>query len=440
MAYDLVFQNIGITSTPPQLSATYDADGFPNLFKQPFLANGGIYPGSLPGGTIYTDPAEARYNTSSYLPPSQTMPYAISWNAGVQHVFHSDYTFESRYMGTKGVHLVVQDRLNKQPKVTPNFYLPTYLQAPTQAQLDALPVTLAQIQAASNYVPRFANAGFNGANVVGFVPWGNSIYHGWANQLTRRFSNGLQFVAAYTWSHNIDDSTATHFSTLLTPRRPQDFQNLRADRSTSALDRRQRFTFSWVYETPFFSKDPNWFKKNLVGNWRLVGTYSAESGEMVNAGSAVDSNLNGDSAGDRTIIKPAGNANVGSGVMALKNSAGATVAYLANNPNARYIQAGLGALANGGRNTVQMPGINNVDFSLGKKFNFTERKSFEIRADFSNIFNHPQYTAGYINSVRLTSRVTNNTFLQPANPAFQDWAGNFPSNARSGQIAAKFVF
>jgi hypothetical protein len=84
MAYDLVFQNIGITSTPPQLSATYDADGFPKLFKQPFLANGGIYPGSLPGGTIYTDPAEARYNTSSYLPPSQTMPYAISWNAGVQ--------------------------------------------------------------------------------------------------------------------------------------------------------------------------------------------------------------------------------------------------------------------------------------------------------------------------------------------------------------------
>ena len=62
---------------------------------------------------------------------------------------------------------------------------------------------------------------------------------------------------------------------------------------------------------------------------------------------------------------------LGSGVTALKNSAGATVAYLANNPNARYITAGIGALPNAGRNTILMPGINNFDLSLAKKFNFS---------------------------------------------------------------------
>ena len=52
---------------------------------------------------------------------------------------------------------------------------------------------------------------------------------------------------AYTWSHNIDDSTAEVFSTVTTPRRAQDAQNLRAERADSALDHRQRFTFAMVY-------------------------------------------------------------------------------------------------------------------------------------------------------------------------------------------------
>ena len=54
-----------------------------------------------------------------------------------------------------------------------------------------------------------------------YQPTGNSIYHGWATQITRRFSGGLQFVGSYTFSHAIDDSTADVFSTYTTPRRPR---------------------------------------------------------------------------------------------------------------------------------------------------------------------------------------------------------------------------
>jgi len=55
------------------------------------------------------------------------------------------------------------------------------------------------------------------------MPIGNSTYHGLAVQLNKRFSHNLQFVSSYTWSHNIDDGTAAVFSTLIEPRRPQDF-------------------------------------------------------------------------------------------------------------------------------------------------------------------------------------------------------------------------
>ena len=127
------------------------------------------------------------------------------------------------------------------------------MQAPTQAQLNALPVTLDQIKAQSNYEPRFAQAGFDGATSSASCRGAARSYNGLALQLTRRFSHGLQMQGAYTWSHNMDNSTATHFSTLLSPRRPQDFRNLNAEWASSALDRRQRLTFTWLYDTPWMS-------------------------------------------------------------------------------------------------------------------------------------------------------------------------------------------
>src|SRR5271165_6450743 len=105
----------------------------------------------------------------------------------------------------------------------------------------------------------------------------------------------------------------------------------------------------------------NWLLKNVLGNWNLSGTYTYQSPEFATVQSGVDSNLNGDSAGDRAIINPNGAANVGSGVVAY-NAAGqqvplgsaSIVAYVASNPNARYIQAQSGAYANGGRNTYPL--------------------------------------------------------------------------------------
>jgi hypothetical protein len=277
MAYDVIFDNVGSTAYPPQLSSTYDAGDYPTVFKAPFLANGGIKPGSLSGGGNLTV-AEARAATSSYI-PDQIPPTSVQWNLGVQHVFHNDYTLEVRYLGSRGYHLLTQNRLNRIPKVTPDSSLPLYLQAPTQSQLDALPLTLAQIQARPGYDPLWANAGFNAAAVVGFMPWGSSLYNGLATQLNRRFSHGLQLQTAYTWSHNLDNSTATHFSTVLSPRRPQNFRDLRSEWASSALDRRHRLTISWLYDAPWMKSSSSWMAKNIIGNWRMVGTYTAETGE-----------------------------------------------------------------------------------------------------------------------------------------------------------------
>ena len=433
MAYDVYFDNFGTLTKPPQLENVFRVD---NTTATPdFLANGGIRPEQRPA---QIDAATARALTSGFI-PDQHLPYSIQWNFGVQRVFADDYTFETRYLGTRGVRLFTQNVLPLRSRVSAERHLPTFLDAPSQAELDALPWTLNDLRGDSFFVPEFAAAGF-GPVIFSFPNRGNSIYHGLANELTRRFSNGLQFRAGWTWSHNIDDSTADLFSTLLSPRRPQDFQDMRAERGTSFLDRRHRFTLAWVWETPWMKKDGNWAKRNLMGNWIFSGMYTAESPQFATVQSGTDSNLNLDSAPDRVIVNPAGTDGVGSDVTQLANSDGNVVGYLADSRDARYIKAGPGAWATGGRNTLPLRGINNFDLAVTKRFSWAEGKAIEVRGVFYNALNHPQYIPGSLNTVRLVpSNMTRNNLI-PGNALFNDPTRVYPSNARAMHLVVRFTF
>ena len=441
-SYDVLFDNLGTLSKPPEFSSTYD---FTGANKSGFLANGGIPPSDF---TPITSAAGARAATSAFI-PNQKRPESLQWNFGIQHVFAQNYTFEARYLGTRGLFLPVQIQLNRQPVVNASNALPVYFSQPSQTTINSLTNTLGALQSAyaagGDVVPGFANAGFH-SQITAYMPVGNSTYHGLATQLTRRFANGLQFIGAYTWSHNIDDSTATTASTVLTPRRAQDSLNLRADRASSALDHRQRLTYEVLYDVPFF-KHSNWAVKNLVGNWEIAPIYTYETGLLGTAQSNTDSNLNGDSAPDRAIFNPSGNPSIGSGVTPLKNSAAQTVAYLVTNPNAGYVATPKGALANVGRNTLQLRPTDDVDLTLAKRFSVHEGVNLEFSARIFNILNHPQYTGAYINDVQplqtipgTAAGVVARNVLIPGNSAFADPTQGFSSNPRTVQFALKLLF
>jgi hypothetical protein len=444
MAVDVLYDNLGVLSLPPQVQQTCDAPGnqTPQCFWNPngFLAGGGL-PSNQP--LPFTDPLAARAATSAYI-PNQSLPYSETWNLGVQHIFAQKYTLDVRYVGTRGIHLPVQARLNRQTQTSLSQYLPTYTTAPSQAQLNSLPFTLDQIQANPSYVPAYANAGFNGSNVVGFMNYGASNYNGLQTQFSRNFTNGLQFQVAWTWSHAFDNSTADVFSTYLTPRRAQDFQNFASDWSTSALDRRHRVTVEAIYDLPFF-KNSSWLMKNVVGNWQFSPIYTFESPEYATVQSGLDTNGNGDAAGDRAILNRGGVPGTGSDVVPLTNSAGATVAYLATNPNAQYIVAGPGALSNIARNTLALPHINNFDMSLLKRVNITERQSIEFQAQAVNVFNHAQYVPGFISDIQpastaITTAGPTHQFLIPASPSFNNPNLVFSNHPRAMILVLKYIF
>ncbi|HEX2523991.1 MAG TPA: carboxypeptidase regulatory-like domain-containing protein, partial [Terriglobia bacterium] len=406
MAYDYIFDNLYILSLPPQAQQTIDATvggGDPDnpfLYTPNFLGAGGIPNVLLPTGN---NPADARAATTAFI-DDQEVPYSLTWTGSFQRQIGTNWSFEARYIGTRGIHLLTQNRVNRQARVSPEDGrpgLPTFFAAPSQAQLDALTLTLADINARSNFLPNWTAAGFtNPASVIGFLSNGNSTYHGASAQLTRRFSEGFQMTAAYTWSHLIDDTTAEVFSTVLSPRRVEDFQNLRRERADSALDRRHRFVTSFIYEIPWFRNHSNGFVRHVLGGFNISGTYTAETGQKATVLSGIDSNGNGDAAADRVIRNPAGVRNTGSTVTALTRTDGQIVGYLADNPNAEYIRAGTGAASNSARNTLPLPGINNLDFSISKVFGWGETKKIQLRADLFNAFNHPQYIPGSPNDVQ----------------------------------------
>jgi hypothetical protein len=280
---------------------------------------------------------------------------------------------------------------------------------------------------------------------------------------------------AYTFSRTIDNSTADFFTTSLTPRRPQDFQNWNAERGVSALSRAHRLTVAAVYDLPFF-KNGSWTMRNIVGNWSFSPVYTYESPEWATVQSAVDSNLNGDSAGDRAILNPNGIAGTGSDVTPLCRSNmpafgvcgendfdpthGAPglgnfdstpflVGYAANNPNAKYVVAGAGARANIGRNTLATRPTNDFSLSTYKDVSITEQFKFRIGAQFANLFNHPQYIPGSnpgqglgVNDVTafVTSGSNYLNYLTPGNAIFNNPKAVFASNARSIALVGKITF
>jgi hypothetical protein len=474
IAYDVLFDNLGTLSFPPQYSSTNNVGdpGQPDYSSPNFLADGGLPPGTGSGTFVYPNtPAglkAQRAATSAYL-PNQTTPYAETYTLTIQRTIGSSYTAEVGYIGTRGIHLATQDQINVQPKVNTSNQLgtsagSTILVAPANGTTN-----LKAITAGSRIVPAWLNApggGFTGT-ITSYQPFSQSDYNGLIANLTRRFQGGLQMNLSYTWSKTMDDATAEVFATVLTPRRPQNSQCVSCDMSRSALDRTNRLSLEALWDVPFYKHSHSFLMRNVVGNWQVAPIYTYESPEYANVLSGVNSNLNGDSGAaiDRTIINPNGVKGTGSGVNPVYNAAlyqncsiaatsttpavpatptsqcsGNLVGYNAINPNAYYIQAGNGTLPNSARNTLPIRPIDNFDLSAFKRITVFEHYSFQFGAQAFNVFNHAQYIPGTVDNVNATSYTASYNFQTVTSSAFNHPEKEFTNNARTMQLSGKITF
>lgn len=292
-----------------------------------------------------------------------------------------------------------------------NFFRPGGLNPSIAAafQLQGNGACVAQAQALA------ASVGFNtacnptlanGFSYTGCVPFsdmdanfsnGTSVYHGLSANLRKRFGNHYEFLASYTWSHSIDDSTDLQ-ATLV----PQDSYIPSADRSTSLFDERHRFVFNGVYQSGKLGGAG--FAKKFFSDWTFSPIVELGSGRPFNIITGGADNLQFSPLTSRPNVVPAMTAENGCGYQAVASKYSPTgyfqepCAFVqpGGNWNGQIGLSGLTSLdGNFGRNGGLTPWTAFGDMRLAKRIFFGERFNMDLITDMFNIAN--RYNVAAVN-------------------------------------------
>jgi hypothetical protein len=266
-----------------------------------------------------------------------------------------------------------------------------------------LPLAMQYLQAIG-----YSTAGFNTScnpnpanllgTLAGCVPFsdqdanysnGSSVYHGLTANLRKRFSNHYEFLASYSWSHAIDDSTD-----LESTQTPQDSYFPALDRANSTFDQRHRFVFSGVYQSG--KVGGSGFASKLVGNWTFAPLIEFSSGRPFNIVTGSDDNLQNSTLTVRpnTVVNAACTAAGNEPVTSKFSPTGffqeaCYQAFTPSSPTATVFPfVALTSLdGNLGRNAGVTPWNVFNDLRVAKRINFGERFKVDLIADMFNIAN-----------------------------------------------------
>jgi len=183
---------------------------------------------------------------------------------------------------------------------------------------------------------------------------GNSTYNAMNVELKRRFADNFTFLASYTWSHSIDDSS--DLQTLLLP---QDTNDFRAEKSDSLFDQRHRMVFSGLVSSPsgWRSSDAAW--KKVFSDFTVAPIIELSSGRPFNIITNVDSNNDQATQTDRPNVASDGTLSV----------------------------APAFTTGNLGRNMGITHSFASVDLRLTRAIRFGERYRIDLIGEVFNLFN-----------------------------------------------------
>jgi hypothetical protein len=306
-------------------------------------------------------------------------PYVQDWNLSLQQELGWKSVFDIAYAGSRGNRLY-QFRDANQPLATADPTSPLDPRRP-------LP--------------------YLGQGVTLWCSCGFSTYHALQTKLEKQFSQGLTFLAAYTWAKTIDEASQASFGLGANGGFRDSTRDPGAEKGNADYDIRQRFVLSYTYALPFgrggrFGADANEFVDALIGGWQVVGIDAFQTGFPFTITSSTNSaNSTGQNRPDRVPR-----------VSLIPAHRGPLQWY-----NLAALQpAAAGTYGNAGRNILEGPGQINVDFSLFKNFALGGDRQLQFRVEFFNILNHPNFQG---NSIQLTFDQPGAGQATLANPARQ---------------------
>ena len=220
---------------------------------------------------------------------------------------------------------------------------------------------------------------------------GTSDYHGLSANLRKRFTQHYEFLASYTWSHSIDDSTDLQ-ATLV----PQDSYIPDADRSSSTFDQRHRFVFSGVYQSGKLSGSG--FVSKVFSNWTFAPQIEVGAGRPFNVltGNADNLQFSPLTGRPNTFVNATCTALGNTPVQSQYSPTGVLQEPCIAEWNGQIGRSGLASLdGNLGRNAGITPWTIFNDVRFAKRIAFGERINMDFIADMFNIAN--RYNVAAVN-------------------------------------------
>ena len=274
-----------------------------------------------------------------------TVPDIYSWYTGIQRQLPWKLTFDGSYSGNHSVHLMDQRLVNGLPAGT--FVANPNLSASVNYRNDALR-------------PYYGWGSLNAIETLSY-----SSYNAMMLRLSKRYSTGLSFNVNYTLASAMD-IVDNDSDTIRNP------YNIAMNWAKAGFDQTHVFTTDLVYDLP---KATNSKTAGLFMNgWQLTGMFRAQSGMPINITS--NGSVQGVDAGSQ-YPDLTGDAYAGNNKFQWLNPSAFT----------RPAEGSYGTLQ---RNQLRLPSITNVDAGINKSFIMTETMRATLRAEFYNLFNHPQ--------------------------------------------------
>ncbi len=390
-------------------------------------------------------PAPYSSSAITVVDPNFKIPTTHEWDFSLQRELFKNTVFEADYIGRRAYHLFGAYNIN-QDQIFNNGFIDAFntvkaggdsplIDSLTSADSRLKPgetgsqmvrrlypsyFSLNSVAQLSNALAQRIQTGPNGPtsvvalsgqNPFFFIPYPQfsggvnvidsndfSTYNALQVKIRRQYASGLTGQFSYTFSKSLDTrsfdpafsivSTANLQSASSTP---LNIYNRRQNYALSDFDRTHVFQSFWVYEIPFgkgkrYFGSSNGFVQRLVAGWEVSGFLTLESGTPITAysGSYTVSNIRQTPANCNNCPRDMGSA--------FANPANnGNIYYFTDAQIGNFSIPGAGDYSNTGRDYFRAPGYFDIDATLAKNVYFTERYYLQIRADVSNLTNHPSY-------------------------------------------------
>jgi outer membrane receptor protein involved in Fe transport len=349
---------------------------YPGLGAQA-LATGTAVAQLVPNQPAYTGYA-AEGDFFSVDPHLRT-PYVQNFNLNLQQQIGSKAVVQIGYVGSKGTKLFQFLDINQ----------------PTQAQITAADLACVPDIPAGDYCPSGYGVPRTFSNLFYInqeKSSASSIYHSLQASLRTSGWHGLSSQANFVWSHSID--TASDLEDFEPNQaQPTNSTNPAGDRGNSSFDIRRRFTWNFTYQFPKWSG--NWAK--LKSGWGFDGVLNLQDGQPWHLNYEFEGEYSGAGEGfDRpdVIGIPHYSTNPAQYLDLSAFAAPCTWGNPLNDgmPDETNCIPGTRHFGSLGRNSLRGPSFKEFNFSVFKDTAISERVTLQLRADFFNLFNHPNFS------------------------------------------------